>query len=210
MLRAGEILAIKRREKGFSLFEAEEATKIRTKFLLALEEGNYRELPNLAIAYGFIKNYAAYLGLSEKSILAVFRRETEETKRLPLPKGMVENSHRRIFQAVVNNFFISVIIIFSFLIFLYIGFQAKDLLFGPILLVEFPVDGFISETREIEIKGKTQPTATLSVNGQKVDLSQDGSFKSGFYLIASETTIEITAQNSRKKTVVVRKVFLKQ
>ncbi|MDP2860506.1 MAG: helix-turn-helix domain-containing protein [bacterium] len=210
MLKAGEILAAKRKEKNLSLLEAEEATKIRAKFLSALEDGDYRKLPNLTIARGFLKNYAEYLGLEQKSVLAVFRRETEEAKRLPLPKGMAETPQRRFLQATVNNLFVFGVISLGLAIVLYIGFQAKDLLFGPVLLVEFPPDGLISETREIEIKGKTQPEAILSINGRKVDLGQDGSFKSGFYLIAPETTIEIISQNPRKKTVTVRKVFLRQ
>ncbi len=107
MLKAGEILAAKRKEKNLSLLEAEEATKIRAKFLSALEAGDYKKLPNLTIARGFLKNYAEYLGLEQKSVLAVFRRETEEAKRLPLPKGMAETPQRRFLKTAVNNLHLS-------------------------------------------------------------------------------------------------------
>lgn len=48
---------------------------IRYQFLEALEEGRYKELPGEAYANGFIRSYAAYLGLDAADILSRYKKE---------------------------------------------------------------------------------------------------------------------------------------
>ncbi len=60
----GQILRQTRLDKGLSLMQAQQATKIRQSFLAALEEDDYSILPPPVYVRGFIKNYARYLGLS--------------------------------------------------------------------------------------------------------------------------------------------------
>ncbi|MEW6231981.1 MAG: helix-turn-helix domain-containing protein, partial [Chloroflexota bacterium] len=45
MGKLGELLRQARQERGVSLAQAEEATRIRRKFLVALEEEDYATLP---------------------------------------------------------------------------------------------------------------------------------------------------------------------
>jgi hypothetical protein len=45
------------------LLRAERDTKIRARYLAALEQGDYRELPGAVYTKGFLRNYALYLGL---------------------------------------------------------------------------------------------------------------------------------------------------
>lgn len=60
----GEQLAIARRKKGLSIKKAEEATKIRAKFLEALEDDDYDNVPEPVYIKGFIRTYANFLGLN--------------------------------------------------------------------------------------------------------------------------------------------------
>ena len=59
----GALLERKRREKGLSLKEAEQATKIRTRYLEGLEHDDYSMLPDAVYVHGFLKTYANFLGL---------------------------------------------------------------------------------------------------------------------------------------------------
>ena len=59
----GALLERKRREKGLSLKEAEQATKIRTRYLEGLEREDYSMLPDAVYVHGFLKTYANFLGL---------------------------------------------------------------------------------------------------------------------------------------------------
>ena len=59
----GPILEKRRLEKGLSLKEVEQATKIRTRYLQGLEREDPTVLPDPVYARGFLKTYANFLGL---------------------------------------------------------------------------------------------------------------------------------------------------
>src|ERR671933_1135410 len=59
----GPVLQQKRREKGLSLRDVEQATKIRTRYLEGLEREDYSVLPDAVYVQGFLKTYANFLGL---------------------------------------------------------------------------------------------------------------------------------------------------
>ena len=59
----GEWLQQRREELGLSLEQAEEATRIRARYLEALEADDFEALPDPVVGRGFLRNYASYLGL---------------------------------------------------------------------------------------------------------------------------------------------------
>ncbi len=70
MQTIGEQLEEARKHKGISLAEASEATKIRGDFLQGIEQNEFNfDLPEI-YKRGFVKNYANYLKLDTKTILA--------------------------------------------------------------------------------------------------------------------------------------------
>ena len=74
-----------------SVEDIEKNTKIRREYLEALENDQYHQLPSGTYARGFIKNYANYLNLSEKTLLSVFRRDfTENEQGQIIPRSMVK------------------------------------------------------------------------------------------------------------------------
>lgn len=81
-----------RERKGVDLYRAERDTKIRARYLGALERGDYRELPGAVYTKGFLRNYALYLGLDPDEILDQWRRERGESKEvtpvLAVPRPM--------------------------------------------------------------------------------------------------------------------------
>lgn len=60
---------------GLSLIEAERITKIRRKYLEAIEAGDFAQLPDGPPSRGFIKNYARFLGLDPERSLTDFEAE---------------------------------------------------------------------------------------------------------------------------------------
>jgi len=62
-LTLGEWLRQRREERGLSLIQAEQDTRILRRYLEALETGNYDALPDLVVGRGFLRNYARYLDL---------------------------------------------------------------------------------------------------------------------------------------------------
>ena len=69
-----------REAKGLELKEVEEITKIRSKYLQALEEGDYCVLPGGVYTLGFLRSYARFLDLDAESLVNTFRLEVTATK----------------------------------------------------------------------------------------------------------------------------------
>lgn len=68
----GEILRKAREEKGVSLAEVENETKIRRKYIAALESNDFDVLPGKIYVKGFLRNYARYLGLEGEALVKEF------------------------------------------------------------------------------------------------------------------------------------------
>ena len=68
----GSILRNTRIKKGEDLDKIVEITKIRKKYIEALESNNFKIIPNLLVAKGFMKIYAEYLGLNVELLLKIF------------------------------------------------------------------------------------------------------------------------------------------
>jgi len=87
-----ELLYTARERKGVDLYRAERDTKIRARYLGALERGDYRELPGAVYTKGFLRNYALYLGLDPDEVLDQWRRERGDTNEvtpvLAVPRPM--------------------------------------------------------------------------------------------------------------------------
>lgn len=66
----GEGLRARREELGLSLQQAQAATKIRVRYLQAIEEGRLRDLPAAVYARGFVRIYADFLGLDGSALAA--------------------------------------------------------------------------------------------------------------------------------------------
>ena len=71
----GATLRAAREAQGISLAKAETATRIRQKYLAALEENRSGDLPEPVFVKGFLRNYALFLGLDSEQILEQYRSE---------------------------------------------------------------------------------------------------------------------------------------
>ncbi len=70
----GEKLRLAREERGISITEVAEATRISPHYLQAIEVDDYRTLPGGIFNKGFIKSFAKYVGVDEQSALADYAR----------------------------------------------------------------------------------------------------------------------------------------
>lgn len=73
----GPTLREARRRREIELSAVEEATKIRPRFLRAIENEEWGVLPGGLYTRGFIRTYATYLGLDGDRLAEDYRREVE-------------------------------------------------------------------------------------------------------------------------------------
>ena len=65
----GDSFKEKRKERNLSLKEVENATSIRMAYIQAIEEGDLTQLISPVYAQGFVRQYAAFLGVDGEKMI---------------------------------------------------------------------------------------------------------------------------------------------
>lgn len=193
MRTVSQILREERLRQGLSITAVEKRTKIKRRFLEAIEEGDYKTLPSESYAVGFVKNYAKYLELDDYKIGRTFRREFEEESQKVIPNFSEKKSsifQRLLFTPKFILFLILIIIITGYLIFQYSAY-----FFPPKLIVQSPQENQQIQNNIVSIKGETDPYATLKINDDETYVNLDGSFEKSLYLFSGEREIIIISEN---------------
>jgi len=86
----GQKLRDARTERGAELSDVERDTKIRVKFLDAMEGDRWEELPAPAYARGFLDIYARYLGLDQQALLDEYSKAVEGEGHEPIPESVIK------------------------------------------------------------------------------------------------------------------------
>ncbi|HSD22816.1 MAG TPA: RodZ domain-containing protein [Solirubrobacterales bacterium] len=86
----GQKLRRARDDRGLELSDVEVATKIRVKFLAAMEADRWDELPAPAYARGFLDIYARHLGLDQQALLDEYSRTVEGERHDPVPGSVIK------------------------------------------------------------------------------------------------------------------------
>lgn len=210
MIRAGEKLREERLKKHLTLEEASKATKIKVSFLLAIEKGEYKKLPPATYAQGFVRNYAAFLGMPEQEILAVFRREYSGEKIVKvLPEGLLGKEEFPLKRFRLQQ--TSKLIIFVFIMLVsYILFQYRYAIIDPPLTIDSPTEGAVVSSQTITVVGNTDSNASVFVNNDPASLDTNGNFKKVVSVFTGKTTITVKVINYfGRETIVERHIEVK-
>jgi len=205
MKKAGEILKAERLKKGFKLSWVAEKTKIREKFLRAIEEGEYEKLGGAAYVFGFVGNYSRYLGLDEKQMEAFLRREIDEGGQSVLPEDLGKENKRFLAGKLPT---ILLVFIFSLIISgvgFYLFVQSRQFLLTPKIEVYSPEENFSTFDSYVMISGKVDYESEVFINDQKITVLDDGEFKQRINLAYGVNKIEIRVKNKLGKEGRVKK-----
>ncbi|WP_141603455.1 helix-turn-helix domain-containing protein [Terrilactibacillus laevilacticus] len=94
MSELGQALKEARKEKGMSLDDVLEITKIQKRYLAAIEEGQFDQLPGEFYTRAFIKNYAEAVGLDSGTIFEEYANEIPKTRQAPVEPQLPPRSSR--------------------------------------------------------------------------------------------------------------------
>lgn len=195
----------KRKALGLSLEDVEKETKIRKKYLEAIEKNNFFQIAESAIVKGFIRNYSQTLGLSPENVLAVFRRDFKENEKGQIiPRGMVDPLNERKFYWTPKetSLAIFVFILGGFIFFFvrqYLRFNA-----APPLEIFSPSDGQKFQEKVL-VKGKTDKDASVKIDGTVISISEDGSFQEEVILPRGDNILTVEAINRQGKRTIINK-----
>jgi cytoskeletal protein RodZ len=182
-----ERLLAARERKGVDLYRAERDTKIRARYLGALERGDYRELPGSVYTKGFLRNYALYLGLDPEEILLQWRRERGDSGAVSEPVIVVPRPIQAPRTGLTFSPAVIVAAIMTVVLVVFAGYLAVQVLrFAkpPTIAISDPTSA-VSEVDDAltsyTLRGTTVPGATVNIadgSGQQLHISAgtDGSW----------------------------------
>ncbi|MCD7033707.1 DUF4115 domain-containing protein [Metabacillus sp. GX 13764] len=95
MSELGNRLKSAREEKNLSLNDLQETTKIQKRYLVGIEEGNYKVMPGKFYVRAFIKQYAEAVGLDPEMIFEEYKNEVPDTHQDALPEQLSRVQSRK-------------------------------------------------------------------------------------------------------------------
>lgn len=93
----GDGLRAAREQSGRSLAELSTVTRVPSRYLVALEQNDFSVLPNRVFSIGYVRVYAAALGLDEQLAVERFKRESPDPSvPLQAPVGIAFEDVRQV------------------------------------------------------------------------------------------------------------------
>ncbi len=213
--RLGEMLRQRREGKGITLEQAAEDTRIREKFLAALESGDDRWLPGAVYTKGFLRNYADYLDLDASELIGMYTAERSMTPEAPRrfePMRPVMRSGLFISPTI----FIPVIVLAAVLLFVgYLSYEFASFATPPRIDVSQPAGDAIADRADYVVRGKTLADARVTVRVfpgpdtyPDIRPDPDGTFSVPVKLRPGANHIEVQVLDAAGKTSVVSRTVL--
>jgi len=202
--KLGEVLRTAREGKGVDLARVERDTKIRERYLSALELGDYRDLPGAVYTKGFLRNYGAYLGLDPEYLIDLYRIESAaaagERPRAPAPPRPLAARRSRAFVVTPGAVVAAILTILVGGFVAYLGFEFVNFARTPELRITDPPGNVSGYTDlEITIRGETEPNATVKVSNlpenPTVVADAEGSFEVVVGLLPGSNVVELVASD---------------
>lgn len=208
MKTVGSILKTAREEKALSLNQVKEVTKIHPRFLKALEEGDYSVFSSPVHLKGFLRTYARFLELDEEEAMAFLRREYDEKKvQRKIAQVKVLQGSRMFWTPgwVISIF--AVVLVLVFFGYLFWGYQQYA--GAPFLAIDQPASDITINETFLEITGRASREAEVSLNGERLPLSEEGQLTTTITLSYGVNTLEFVAVNPLgRRTVITRTVVV--
>ena len=202
--KLGEVLRTAREGKGVDLARVERDTKIRERYLSALERGDYRDLPGAVYTKGFLRNYGAYLGLDPEYLIDLYRIESAavagERPRAPAAPRPLAARRSRAFVVTPGAVVAAILTVAVGGFVAYLGFEFVNFARTPELRITDPPGNVNGYTElEITIRGETEPNASVKVSNlpenPTVVADANGSFEVIVGLLPGSNVVQLVADD---------------
>ena len=204
--KLGEVLRTAREARDVDLARVERDTKIRARYLQALEDGDYAELPGAVYTKGFLRNYGAYLGLDTEYLIDLYRLEssqpTSEKLTVPTPPRPISTRHSRPLVVTPGAIMAALLTVGVAIFIIYIALELVTFARTPDLEITAPagnVNGW--DQLEYTIIGRTEPNSRVTVKGLRenptVTADASGNFTIVVGLVPGSNVITLEALDPR-------------
>jgi transcriptional regulator with XRE-family HTH domain len=189
-----------RLKKKIGLERAESETKVRSRYLEAIETNNFDLLPP-SHSKGFVRRYARYLGLPDEFIERELTSITQKkATKQPFAYRPLESRSN---WSITTRGIAVALTLFVFIGFIgYIAYQVKQFSAPPHLDITQPMDEAVVTTDTLEIRGKTDISASVFVDNLQATIGSDGQFTAVINLRPGLNQLTIRSENRiRKQTI---------
>lgn len=205
MLSVGKLLRDARERKKISLRDVEKQIKVREQFIRALEEDKWYSFTSRIYVTGILKNYARFLGLDERKILAFFRREYERSEELRF-KEKVSTSY---LSSDSKKTLLAGFILICVLLVGYFSYQLFQYLKPPNVYIISPTSMIFKREQTVKIIGRTEKEAAITIMGERIYQNKEGIFEYVLALKQKENALSIEVIGANGKKTVIERIFKK-
>lgn len=199
MFCASSLLKNTRLDKEWDLIEISKKIKVPLKYLKAIEDEAINCFPQEPYCSLIIKDYADYLGLNGNDVLALFRRDFDQKRKIKSTKPSFFSFTPK-FTFTIS--IAAIILFFSIYLFIeYLKFHQP-----PKLEVNWPLETIISSSF-VEINGMTDSESTIRINNDLILVDSNGYFQKKINLNSGENNIIVESTAPNGKTTVVQKTI---
>ena len=173
----GQELKSARRRLAISLDEVSVATKIQKKYLKAIEEDRWQDLPEPLYTRNFLRSYVQFLGKDVEYVLSKFSKERgccDFIDGYKTPRQKVKRARLMVTSRIIK---LGVLAVITLSVMSYLGFQVRSVMQPPMLVVETPTDGSTTDHPVISVSGEIKEEGSIYVNKEVVLPSMDGTFR---------------------------------
>jgi len=196
----GERLRSVRQSLNLSISDAENGSKVRAKFLIGLENGDWNNLPTPVYVRGFVLAYAKYLDISKEEAIRLYEAEFALKKTQNPSEFSYKNSIKDVKVILTPKVLgYSLLATFVLAMFGYIFFQVMDFAGSPNLQVSAPGNNLVLETDSTDVYGITDNDTVISINNETVPVTNEGRFSTSLKLHRGVNVIKVKALNKAKK-----------
>jgi cytoskeleton protein RodZ len=204
----GDILRTARRKQGLTIEQISQAINVRPSLIQAIEEGRFFGLTDPLYLKGFIRSYARQVGLAEDEVMPFFRREYDEQEhqqRLTQPLAPIQAKKPRLSPGwvVVTCLAVSIIAVLG-----YAYQQYVSVALTPQLQIDDPGNQVKTTSDQITASGHTDPDASLSLNGQQLQLDPNGNFSTTVGLATGSNLLTFKATNKLGKSTAIQRTVV--
>jgi len=201
-----------REEAGLSKEKVCQMTGFQLRHLEELESSDFEKMPADVYSKGFLRKYAKILDIDPDILVLEYEKEIKIVRHLNKKNSEHQSlpvlSQAR-FVITPKTLGLAVGAVIFLFIAGYLGYQLHFLISPPSLSISEPVSDVITQSLVITVRGETEPTAKLLINGQIAYLEKDGSFSQEVTLNQGLNIIKVEAINRfEKKNSIVRQVVL--
>lgn len=202
----GDTIKGLRDDLGWTQNDLAERSHVDVRHIQAFEEYRYHDLPGSLYAKNFLRSIAKACNVNTEKLLDRF---LQDEKAFPFKQTITPPKEvaTPIFWTPkkLRAFGIIVVLLVALV---YIGIELFGMFRAPQLLIFSPQDNIEIQANSVDVIGKVEKSATLTINNAPIDVDDEGNFSTQIDLTPGVNTLTITAtQKFGRKTTEVRNLF---